>query len=340
MPVFNHHEVVKVMVDSILGNSFQQWELILVDDGSDEKTCALLKNYSDNDKRIVLLKRNEDELKGAQTCRNKGLEYAKGEYVVFFDSDDFISPFCLQQRVEEMDRNPDVDFLVFPSAQFIDGRMDTKPDMKIFGYEVFEDDIEMFARRFLPFIVWNNIYRRKSLIERNVSWDTRLKSLQDSDFNLCCLLKGMRYKYITSQPDYAYRAATAYTSITSAIITDEHKNSHIYAIDKFYEKIRNQFHNKYDKALYYGALFIYNSVTAGRPDDDFGQRVARCVGKWDSKRGKKLERTIRFNSFLRRFMPNKYARRFAFFNYLMKYGKLNTYKIKRIQMLNNIHDYI
>lgn len=339
MPVFNHHEVVKVMVDSILDNTFQQWELIIVDDGSDDETLSQLIRYSDADKRIILLRRCDDEPKGAQTCRNKGLAHAKGEYITFFDSDDFITPFCFQQRVDAMDKNIDVDFLVFPSGLLSENQMDSSTlDMKVFGYQVFEDDLMMFVSRILPFIVWNNIYRRQSLIDMNVKWDTSLKSLQDSDFNLCCLLKGMKYRYIITEPDYAYRVITAHTSITSSMVSNEHKNSHIYAINKFYEMIRKQYHNKYDRNLYFGALVIYNSVTATRPDDDFGRMVVNCVNKWDPKRARKLNRAIIFCAFLRRFMPMRHARRLAFLNYLLKFRKMKNNKIKKIQMIKHIFD--
>lgn len=334
MPVFNHHEEVKLMVDSILDNTFQQWELIIVDDGSDEKTLSLLMHYSDADKRIIILRRDADELKGAQTCRNKGLEYAKGEYVTFFDSDDLLTPFCLQQRVEAMDNNKDADFLVFPSGLLEGGQMEAdKTDMKVFGYQVFDDDIKMFASRILPFIVWNNIYRRKSLIKLNVKWDVSLKSLQDSDFNLCCLLKGMKYKYVYAQPDYAYRVITAYTSITSAIVSNDHKNSHIYAINKFYEIVRQQFHHKYDKDLYFGTLYIYNSVTGVRPDDDFARRVVDCLKKWDPNRSNKLKRAVRFCAFLKCFMPVRYARRLAFLSYLLKFRRIKNKKIAKIKKI-------
>ena len=115
MPVFNHPQELKVMMDSILANSFADWELIAVDDGSDESTLSMLADYASNDNRIHFVSRNRNP-KGAQICRNMGLEMARGKYVVFFDSDDYVAPYCLQQRVELMEEKQELDFMVFPSG--------------------------------------------------------------------------------------------------------------------------------------------------------------------------------------------------------------------------------
>ena len=106
MPVFNHPEELRTMLDSILQNTFQDWELWAVDDGSQQETLSVLDGYAGRDERIHFIRR-ERLPKGAQTCRNIGLEQAKGEYIIFFDSDDYITPNCFAQRVSEMDNHPE-----------------------------------------------------------------------------------------------------------------------------------------------------------------------------------------------------------------------------------------
>ena len=158
MPVFNHLDEVRTMIDSVLANDFQSWELLAVDDGSEEDTLQLLERYAEADSRIRVVRRDRQP-KGAQTCRNIGLEMARGKFVIVFDSDDYIAPYCLRQRVEMMQKRPELDFMVFPSGVYVDNRFVTAPHPYDFGYRVAEDDVKMFASRRLPFIVWNNIYQ-------------------------------------------------------------------------------------------------------------------------------------------------------------------------------------
>ena len=80
MPVFNHCSDVATMVDSIISNDFTDWELLAIDDGSDQKTLDLLHEYAAKDKRLKVILRNRAP-KGAQTCRNIGMEKAEGDYI-------------------------------------------------------------------------------------------------------------------------------------------------------------------------------------------------------------------------------------------------------------------
>ena len=115
MPVFNHPNELKQMIDSILANSYSDWELLAVDDGSQAETLSVLREYEILDKRIRLIQRTELP-KGAQTCRNIGLREARGKYIIFFDSDDYITPDCLETRVQSLSARKDLDFMVFPSG--------------------------------------------------------------------------------------------------------------------------------------------------------------------------------------------------------------------------------
>ena len=82
MPVFNRKNLVAIMLDSILTNDFNDYEVLAVDDGSDEDTIALLNEYQNKDNRIKLIQRTELP-KGATKCRNIGIDKAQGEYIFF-----------------------------------------------------------------------------------------------------------------------------------------------------------------------------------------------------------------------------------------------------------------
>ena len=194
MPVYNNEGCVREMMDSILANTFTAWELLAIDDGSDAATLDMLKEYASADERIILRQRTEQP-KGAQTCRNIGLSEAKGEYIVFFDSDDAITADCLQRRVDAISSRQDLDFMVFPSTVLTSHGVAQSPLDKVYGYKAATDDVRNFSQRILPFVVWNNIYRVSSLRKHNLYWDTNLLSLQDADYNMQALLAGLKYDY-------------------------------------------------------------------------------------------------------------------------------------------------
>lgn len=114
IPTYNRATVINVALDSVVSQTYVNWECIVVDDGSNDRTFDVLKRYQDS--RFHFLKRDRFP-KGAPTCRNIGLANAKGDYVIFLDSDDYLLPFCLEQRFVAIKENKDCDFLVFPMGK-------------------------------------------------------------------------------------------------------------------------------------------------------------------------------------------------------------------------------
>lgn len=331
MPVFNHTEELKTMLNSVLANTYQEWELLAVDDGSDEETKTVLRQYATQDERIHVIPR-EREPKGAQTCRNIGLEQARGEYLVFFDSDDYIAPHCLEQRVKALSEHPELDFMVFRSGTYCDDAFHREPNKLNYGYPVFKDDIDAFCARTLPFIVWNNIYRRSSLIKHNLRWDTNLLSLQDAQFNLECLLKGLRYDYSALPSDYGYRTAST-GSVSKQILSQAHYESNLYATKRFYTLVQAHHGHRYDHALYLGAMFLYVKVSRTGFHKDFCQRLASTVRQFSPLWGTLLVWQVCLTNLLSKIMPLTPARRLPILNYLLWYRRMECYMVTQQKKL-------
>ena len=331
MPVFNHTDDLKTMLNSILDNSYQDWELLAVDDGSDEETKETLKQYATQDRRIKIIQR-EREPKGAQTCRNTGFELARGEYIVFFDSDDYVAPYCLEQRVKELSKHPELDFMVFRSGTFCDNAFHQEPDKLNYGYQIYKDDIEAFCSRTLPFIVWNNIYRRTSLLKRNISWDTHLLSLQDAQFNLECILSGMLYAYSSLPPDYGYRTFSK-DSVSKQILSVAHYGSNLYAATRFYALIQQRYGHCYDHALYRGTMFLYVKVSRTGVHKDYNLHLASLVQSFSPLWGTLFRWQMRLTHFLCKIMPLTPARRLPILNYLLWYRRMEQQMVKRQKKL-------
>lgn len=315
MPIYNHPTELSVMIDSILANNYKDWELLAIDDGSDKETLDILQEYAAADQRIHFIKR-ELAPKGAQTCRNIGLQMAHGDYICFFDSDDAIAPYCLAQRIAELAAHPELDFMVFRSAIYGHDEV-TQDDYKnMFGYSIYKDDIAAFCARTLPFVVWNNIYRRTSLEKNHIHWDTNLLSLQDAQFNLQAILAGMKYAYSDKPADYYYRIDTV-SSVSKNIYSEAHFNSNLYAVQSFYEQITPVYGKRYNHALYRGALFVNLKVTREHFSMDFSTKLAKIIYQYAPTYGILFHLQIILTWMLLKFLPYRFARQIPMFPYLI-----------------------
>ena len=94
IPVYNVEQYIARCLDSILAQTFQDFEVIVVNDGSPDKSIDIVKSYAENDKRIKIVENKENM--GLAWTRMVGYTHAKGEYIVFVDSDDFIPETALE----------------------------------------------------------------------------------------------------------------------------------------------------------------------------------------------------------------------------------------------------
>ena len=86
MPVFNREDTIARAIESVINQTYDKWELIVVDDGCTDKTEEIVSAYVEKESRIILIKNHNK--KGVAEARNTGIHVAKGEYVAFLDSDD------------------------------------------------------------------------------------------------------------------------------------------------------------------------------------------------------------------------------------------------------------
>lgn len=106
LPVYNGEKYLKECIDSILSSTYQNLEIILIDDGSKDASSAICDQYAQIDDRIRVIHQHNKGLVGA---RNAGLEIAQGEFVAFVDADDAISPLLYQEMVSVMNQeNADI----------------------------------------------------------------------------------------------------------------------------------------------------------------------------------------------------------------------------------------
>lgn len=119
IPTFNRASLISETLESIISQTYKNWECIVVDDGSLDKTSDVVKEYVIKDSRFQYYSRPQDRKKGANACRNYGFEMSKGKYIQWFDSDDLMHQDKLKLKVEALENN-DVDFVVCEGIEYRD----------------------------------------------------------------------------------------------------------------------------------------------------------------------------------------------------------------------------
>lgn len=117
IPNFNRASLIGETLDSILAQTYQNWECIIIDDVSTDYSLKVIQSYIDKDCRFKLFSRPENSPKGANSCRNIGMEKATGKYVIFFDSDDLMTPNHIQEKMNLITAG-DYDFALTKTEYF------------------------------------------------------------------------------------------------------------------------------------------------------------------------------------------------------------------------------
>jgi glycosyltransferase involved in cell wall biosynthesis len=187
-PTKNRIKLLCETIESISSQTFNDWEHIIVDDGSDDGTAEVVADRAATDSRIRYLKRAGDKA-GANVCRNIGIREARSELVVFLDSDDLLRSHSLGRRVEVMRRNPDLDFAVFPAGLF---RHRIGDISGVYHPQGPGDDLLRFLSMECVWEISGPIWRR-DFLEKSGRFDETLLSMQDLEMHVRAISAGAKY---------------------------------------------------------------------------------------------------------------------------------------------------
>ena len=98
-PCYNGSDYIAETIESVMAQSYSNWEMIVVDDGSKDSTASIVQNYVEKDARIKLIRQKN---KGSAAARNNGIKSAKGRYIALLDSDDVWMPEFLEKQIAFM----------------------------------------------------------------------------------------------------------------------------------------------------------------------------------------------------------------------------------------------
>lgn len=218
MPCYNVENELDTCIESILKQTYTEFELIAIDDGSKDGTFEKLKEYQKRDTRIkAFTQRNA----GPSSTRNRGIELAKGDYIAFCDSDDYIGEQYLKHLVDRTNKKCDIVIAGFNYVS-VDGEVTEIPGIDVscekeeFCTRFYADNI---ARR-LIFGPVNKLYRRELLLEKNIRFDTQLKIREDGLFVFDFLKQCTSFEGIANA-EYYYVQHAENTSLISKLNENE-----------------------------------------------------------------------------------------------------------------------
>lgn len=200
IPNYNGATFIKETIESVLNQSYNDWEVLIVDDGSTDNSYGIAQPFISE--RIKWFERPTDLPKGGNSCRNYGINNAQGEYVIFLDSDDLLAQYCLEQRVSYLTRNPNLDFAVFHLYNFR-GSIEHK--------QIFTKlDVENPLEHFLGYhCIWQTMAPiwKLDFLKSMDGFNINYQRLQDPEMVTRALsIKGVKFHLVNeSKPDAYYR---------------------------------------------------------------------------------------------------------------------------------------
>ena len=188
VPVYKAEKYLHRCVDSILSQTFKEFELILVDDGSPDKSGKICDEYAIKDTRVRVFHKTNG---GVSSARNLALDSATGDLVMFVDSDDWIASDCLELCIKEI-HEEELDALQFGFVMVFDDRK---------SYRIKNGTCILSGEQYIQtgsfnVAVWGGVYKRNIIEEYNLRFLPQLKLAEDQIFILSIFRYVQRIKYL------------------------------------------------------------------------------------------------------------------------------------------------
>ena len=272
IPVYNTEEYLEECIDSVINQTLEEIEIICINDGSTDNSLEILNASAEKDRRIKVL---SHENKGLGATRNVGIDLAKGEFIYFLDSDDFIDPNTLEETYS-LAKEKDLDCVIFQGLTYDDENkrfyeeryytMDHLISDTVFNYKDIQDII--FS---LSVNVGHKLFKREFLLRTNARFPNNL-IFEDNPFHFKVMLNAERLFFIKKRYFKRRRRANSITSSKNKKyfdiipITDE-----VFSVFKEFDLIEN-----FEKELYaykINSIFIWFEMIEQEYKREFYKKI-------------------------------------------------------------------
>lgn len=224
IPVYNVEEYLGDCIESIIAQTFQDWELILVDDGSPDQSGALCDKYVFSDPRIRVFHKTNG---GVSSARNLGIQKAEGEWITFIDADDFVGKFYLHGLYRPIEEGECVDFVHGGCTNYENGAATTINQS--YKYYVGNDKGKVFS--LFRGLVVSKLFKTELIKRIHLTFDEGMSVAEDMAFTLDYLLFVNYYAFVP-EINYFYRrdnvGSTTHKTIQLSYEEEKHGFEHLY----------------------------------------------------------------------------------------------------------------
>lgn len=256
VPLYNVENVLHYCIDSILNQTYKDFELILVDDGSTDKSGKICDEYADQDSRIRVFHKENG---GVSSARNVGIDNAKGEYICFVDSDDFVCAVYLEELVKckNQKKSDNVWCYFIPTDSYeVSKSYLSKTELTYKSYK--RSDIMLLHSKWLDACPVCKLYSKRLIDEENLRYDETISIAEDLLFNLA-------YLDITDDITVIDKGFYYYVTLNNDSLTNKyHKdllNTYSYLINKMETYLIKWECSNSDLVKFYNyAYYLYESI--------------------------------------------------------------------------------
>ncbi len=258
-PYRDRLELLNETIDSVIQQTAQNWELLLINDHSSKSTIEFLNQKIINHPKIKLL--STDKRFGAGAARNLGIRTASGDYLIFLDSDDILLPYAIEQRTQAIKNHQDFDVLIFNVKKIPHNQIkqinfnDTEQISSLENWNsVNSNPLKQFLKLNSAWQTSAGTWKKSWLLDKNVFFDENLRIWQDVDFHINALLNNPKLKILTHQypADVLYRQHP--DTLSQRGYPFPYRKSQLYFFKKYLNLLKATPHEKIFKTTYLNFL--------------------------------------------------------------------------------------
>lgn len=151
---YNYEDYIKDTIESVINQTYENWELIIVDDGSTDNSVEVIKSYCEQDNRIKLYQHENGLNRGLPETLKLGISKANGEWISFLESDDKYMPEYLEEKIKVIENNPETEF-IYSDFESFEGKGVDKTDFhKYFRRKYRKSDLSLDLLKQIGFVLF------------------------------------------------------------------------------------------------------------------------------------------------------------------------------------------
>jgi glycosyltransferase involved in cell wall biosynthesis len=276
IPSYNYARFISETIESLQLQTYKNWEAIVIDDCSSDDTESIVKILMSKEPRLFYEKHIVN--KGLPATRNTGLKIAKGEFVLFLDADDIISPEKLNLHIKHFNNNPNIDISYSKCYFFRSGYVQDRFLSRKLNYD--EDLFPVSGGKdvLFPIFLRDNMITvlaplvKASLIEQVGYFNENLKQKEDWNFWIRCVLVDANFVYLEDHNAYGL------IRVHGGSLLDNEKDSLLYS-NEFYIVLKKILQTR--PQIYSAEIKLYEAFMKKRKVREFVKRISRSLGLID-----------------------------------------------------------